>query len=81
LEGLNKFGGFKPRGAVLDVAYKPWPSSFASAWQANGRPIISGLEMLLWQAVAQIRIFTTGDPNNQLPNEAAVVEAMRHALN
>jgi shikimate 5-dehydrogenase len=37
--------------------------------------------MLLWQAVAQIRIFTTGDPNNQLPNEAAVVEAMRHALN
>ena len=81
LEGLNKFGGFKPRGAVLDVAYKPWPSSFASAWQANGRPIISGLEMLLWQAVAQIRIFTTGDPSNQLPNEAAVVEAMRHALN
>jgi shikimate dehydrogenase len=79
--GLNKFGGFKPRGAVLDVAYKPWPSVFASVWQAQCRTIISGLEMLLWQAVAQIRIFTTGDPSNQLPNEAAVVEAMRHALN
>ena len=79
--GLDKFGGFKPRGAVLDVAYKPWPSVFASGWQTQGRTIISGLEMLLWQAVAQIRIFTTGDPNSQLPNEAAVVEAMRHALN
>lgn len=77
---LSKFGGFKPRGAILDVAYEPWPSKFAAAWQSNGRTIISGLEMLLWQAVAQIRIFTTGDANAQLPNEVAVVEAMRHAL-
>lgn len=78
---LANWKGFKPKGAILDVAYQPWPSAIASAWQAKERPIISGLEMLLWQAVAQIRIFTNNDPAVALPNEMAVVEAMRHALN
>ena len=77
---LNKARGLKPSGALLDVAYQPWPSAFAQLWLANNKPIISGLEMLLWQAVAQIRIFTTGDPALPLPNEVAVVEAMRHSL-
>ena len=72
--------GFKPAGAIFDVAYSPWPSAFAGVWQRAGRPIISGLEMLLWQAVAQIRIFQNGDPELPLLNEVAVVEAMRHAL-
>jgi shikimate dehydrogenase len=41
---------------------------------------VSGLEMLLWQAVAQIRIFKFGNANQPLPNEIAVVQAMRNAL-
>ena len=77
---LAKSGSFRPRGAIFDVAYQPWPSSIASVWQGKQLPIISGLEMLLWQAVAQIRIFTSADPALPLPNEAAVVEAMRHSL-
>jgi len=77
---LGKKASFQPRGALLDVAYQPWPSQFAALWSAQGRPIISGLQMLLWQAVAQIRIFTSGDPGVPLPNEVAVVESMRHAL-
>jgi hypothetical protein len=36
--------------------------------------------MLLWQAVSQIRIFKFGNPDEPLPNEIAVVEAMRIAL-
>ena len=79
-ESLAKGRGLQPNGAIFDVAYQPWPSSFAGVWANAGKPIISGLEMLLWQAVAQIRIFTTGDPAIALPNEVAVVEAMRHAL-
>jgi shikimate dehydrogenase len=79
-EKMKKARGLKPSGALLDVAYQPWPSAFAQLWLANNKPIISGLEMLLWQAVAQIRIFTTGDPALPLPNEVAVVEAMRHSL-
>jgi shikimate dehydrogenase len=71
---------FRPTGAIFDVAYEPWPSKIASVWSKANQPIISGLEMLLWQAVAQIRIFKTGDPTNALPNEVAMVEAMRHAL-
>jgi shikimate dehydrogenase len=77
---LQKWRRFKPNGAVLDVAYQPWPSSFAQLWLNKNQPIISGLEMLLWQAVAQIRIFTSNDPAQPLPNEVAVVEAMRHSL-
>ena len=79
-ESLAKGRGLLPNGAIFDVAYQPWPSSFAGVWVSAGKPIISGLEMLLWQAVAQIRIFTSGDPAIALPNEVAVVEAMRHAL-
>lgn len=78
-EKLSK-KNFRPAGAILDVAYDPWPSKIASVWSKADRTIISGLEMLLWQAVAQIRIFKAGDPGLQLPNEVAVVEAMRHAL-
>jgi len=36
--------------------------------------------MLLHQAVRQIRIFRRGDPSVALPDEAAVIAAMRAAL-
>ena len=79
----NRLSGssrFKPSGALFDVAYQPWPSELAKVWLQSEHPIISGLEMLLWQAVAQLRIFRFGDPAQQLPNEAAVLEAMRHSI-
>ena len=46
------------RPVLLDVAYNPWPSVLASAWEANGGTVVSGLEMLLYQAVEQVLIFT-----------------------
>ncbi len=69
---------FKPRGVLLDVAYQPWPSQIARAWIQNDQNVISGLEMLIWQAVAQLRIFVNQSPYELLANEVAVVEAMRH---
>ena len=30
----------------------------ASAWEANGGTVVSGLEMLLYQAVEQVLLFT-----------------------
>ncbi|MFS0852076.1 shikimate dehydrogenase family protein [Microbacterium sp. 179-I 3D4 NHS] len=67
------------RGGVLfDAAYAPWPSALASSW--GDRTVVSGLGMLLHQAVRQIRIFANGDPAAPLPDEAAVVAAMRRAL-
>lgn len=77
---LAKRKALKPRGLLLDVAYDPWPSKLATFWTTRSQPVVSGLEMLLWQAVAQIRIFKFGNANQPLPNEIAVVQAMRNAL-
>ena len=46
------------RPVLLDVAYNPCPSVLASAWEANGGTVVSGLEMLLYQAVEQVLLFT-----------------------
>jgi shikimate dehydrogenase len=71
---------FRPAGVLLDVAYHPWPSKLAGAWRAKNQTVVSGLEMLIWQAIAQIRIFKNGNPEAELPNEVAVMQAMRIAL-
>ncbi|CAI3798623.1 shikimate dehydrogenase family protein [Pseudarthrobacter sp. MM222] len=45
-------------GVLLDVAYDPWPSVIAAAWQDAGGTVVPGLEMLIYQAVEQVRHFT-----------------------
>lgn len=67
-------------GVLLDAAYAPWPSQLGSAWQAAGAEPISGLEMLLHQALLQVRIFVTGAVDESLDDETAVLAAMRSAL-
>ena len=62
---------------LFDVAYEPWPTPLAAGW---GGTVIPGIEMLVHQAVAQIRVFLSGDPSAALPDEAAVVAAMRSAV-
>jgi shikimate dehydrogenase len=42
--------------------------------------VVHGLEMLLHQAVHQIRIFVAGDATVPLRDEAAVIAAMRAAV-
>lgn len=56
---------------LLDAIYDPWPTPLAAAVEAAGGRVISGLEMLLNQAYAQVEQFT-GMP--------APKEAMRAAL-
>lgn len=79
-KSLEKSRFAKPKGIFFDVAYDPWPSRTAQLWIANNLQTVSGVEMLLWQAVAQIRIFCEGDPSIELFNEAAVILAMRHSI-
>lgn len=63
-------------GVLLDVAYDPWPSRIASVWQSGGGAVVPGLEMLLYQAVEQVRLFTgRGDDVN-----AAVIDVMCDAV-
>ncbi|MCU1544577.1 MAG: shikimate dehydrogenase [Microbacteriaceae bacterium] len=69
------------RAAVLlDVAYDPWPSALASEWMAVGGRVISGLDMLVHQAIGQIRVFTSGSPDAVLPREPEVLSAMRASI-
>lgn len=49
--------GFRTDGTLLDVAYDPWPSDLATAWHRGGGTIVPGLDMLLHQAVEQVRLF------------------------
>lgn len=56
---------------LLDAIYDPWPTPLAAAVGARGARVISGLQMLLHQAVAQVEQFTG------LP---APKEVMRQAL-
>lgn len=56
-------------GALLDASYHPWPTPLAAAW--GGSVVASGRDMLLWQAVEQVRLMTGEEPS---------VTAMRAAL-
>lgn len=55
---------------LLDVVYADWPTPLAAAALASGADVVSGLEMLIHQAAAQVALFTG------LP---APVEAMAEA--
>ncbi|WP_442931081.1 shikimate dehydrogenase [Mycolicibacterium sp. 120320] len=43
---------------LLDAIYNPWPTPLAAAVHAAGGEVISGLHMLLNQAVTQVELFT-----------------------
>lgn len=43
---------------LLDAIYNPWPTPLAAAVQAAGGRVVSGLQMLLHQAFAQVEQFT-----------------------
>ena len=55
LAAAGSAGG--PAGLLLDVAYDPWPSALAAAWERAGGVVVHGLEMLLYQAVEQVHLF------------------------
>jgi shikimate dehydrogenase len=43
---------------VFDVVYDPWPTPLAAAATSTGQTLVGGLELLLWQAVDQVRAMT-----------------------
>ena len=65
---------------LLEVPYDPWPTPRAARWEERDAPVVSGLEMLLHQAIAQVRIFVTGHEDGEIPDEDDVVAAMRGAV-
>jgi shikimate dehydrogenase len=65
---------------LLDVAYSPWPTALGARWLAAGGRLLHGLDMLIEQAVLQVRVFTDSDPDRPMPREDAVRAAMRRAV-
>lgn len=66
-------------GFLLDVIYSPWPTKLASRFSKE--KVVSGLEMLLWQAIGQQRLFQGFELDETLPNEVNLVRAARSAIN
>ncbi|MFC7790314.1 shikimate dehydrogenase [Microbacterium sp. MAHUQ-60] len=64
-------------GVLFEAAYAPWPSALAAGW--GSATVISGFDMLLHQAVRQIRIFLHGSQDILLPEEDVIVAVMRSA--
>ncbi|WP_158437696.1 shikimate dehydrogenase family protein [Naasia lichenicola] len=65
-------------GVLFDVAYGPEPSAASRLIPAEA--IVDGLDMLIHQALLQVRAFLTGDPTRALPQEAEVLQAMKAAV-
>jgi shikimate dehydrogenase len=59
---------------LFDVAYSPWPTPLAASWA--GDEVIGGLEMLVLQALGQVRTFVHGDPDQKLDRDDDVLAAM-----
>ena len=59
-------------GYVLNTSY--------SSDEALATKQISGKEMLLWQALGQLRIFLNGSIDDKFQDEQGLMSAMRHSL-
>ncbi|MFH8222561.1 shikimate dehydrogenase [Streptomyces sp. NPDC018057] len=57
--------------ALFDVLYDPWPTPLAARWSMAGGAVVSGLDLLVHQAVLQVEQMTGRAP--------APLEAMRRA--
>ncbi|MBW8870619.1 MAG: shikimate dehydrogenase, partial [Leifsonia sp.] len=68
------------RSVLFDVAYDPWPTPLARQWEAVGGRVVSGLPMLVHQALLQVRVFVSGDPLQPLQDEQDVLAAMLDAV-
>lgn len=65
---------------LIDVGYHPWPTPIARFWEERGVIATSGLPMLMFQALAQIRAFVMGDSEVPVPEESVALRAMAEAI-
>ena len=69
----------EPRSGILfDVAYNPWPSKPALAWDSS--KVISGIEMLIWQAIEQVQLFVSATGITSEIDRSALYSVMKEAV-
>lgn len=70
-DSLARADAWSADGVLFDVIYDPWPTKLAESARVAGRTVVSGLSMLLHQAMGQVELMT---------GRAAPLSAMRAAL-
>ncbi|WP_225842053.1 shikimate dehydrogenase [Streptomyces albus] len=61
-------------GTLFDVLYDPWPTALAAAWRG---PVLSGLDLLVHQAVLQVELMTGCRPAPLAAMRAAGEQELR----
>ena len=64
-------------GTLFDVVYSPWPSTASRSW---GPRSISGLELLIWQAIGQVRIFAEASGDSISVADDELYKIMKAAI-
>lgn len=62
----------RPQQVCFDIVYDPWPTSLAARAYERGATVVPGWLMLLHQAVMQVKLFTSCDPDVELMRKALV---------
>lgn len=65
-------------GWLFDAAYNPWPTLPATSW--GSERVISGLEMLIWQAIEQVALFAASANHELELDRPALYKVMKKAL-
>ena len=69
----------KPKtGTLFDAAYNPWPSKAALAWDSD--LVISGIEMLIWQAIEQVQLFVSSTGEDKKIDRDSLYKVMKGAV-
>jgi shikimate dehydrogenase len=66
---------WRPGSVLFDAIYDPWPTPLAAAAAAHGLPVLSGLDLLLAQALSQFEQFTGVEPAPEPAMRTALFEA------
>ena len=70
-------GSVRARGTLVDVVYKPWPSNASIAWASVS---VSGLELLIWQAIEQVKIFAESQGRSVSLSDIELYGVMKNAV-
>lgn len=66
---------WRPGTVLFDAIYDPWPTPLAASAAAAGLPVVSGLDLLLGQALSQFEQFTGFVPAPEAAMRTALFEA------
>jgi shikimate dehydrogenase len=72
---LAAAASWRPGSVLFDAIYDPWPTPLAAAAAARGVRLVSGLDLLLAQALGQFEQFTGVTPAPEAAMRAALTAA------